>query len=79
MVPTMACALLMLMAFSHDGVAPGRPMPGVLRLSNQGYADYVTGDAQTAQNHVASVTFDWTNPSFSKLITHFTPTTNLTN
>ena len=79
MVPTMACALLMLMAFSHDGVAPGRPMPGVLRLSNQGYADYVTGDAQTAQNHVASVTFDWTNHTVFNSSMGFTPTTNLSN
>jgi hypothetical protein len=69
----------MVMAFTHDGGAPGGPPPGGLRLGNQDYAAYVTGDAQTAQNHVATVTFDWTNHSFSKLITRFTPSTNLTN
>lgn len=77
--PTMACALLTLMAFNHDGGGLGRPMPMALILSNQNNAAYATVGAQTAQNHLAAVTFGWTNDSVFKSIVRFTPTTNFTN
>jgi len=77
--PTMACALLTLMAFSHDGTGLGPKMPMALILSNQSSAVYATGGAQTGQNHLAAVTFDSTNRSVLESSIGFTPTTNLTN
>ena len=75
----MACALLTLVAFNHggDGLSP-KPMMALV-LSNQSYADYASGGEQTAQNHLAGVTFDWTNHSSFKSIIGFTPTTNFSN
>ena len=77
--PTMACALLTLMAFNHDGDALGRKQPMALILSNQDNAAYATGGAQTEQNHLAAVTFDWTNRSVFKSSIRFTPATNFSN
>ena len=50
-----------------------------LAMSNQSYAAYASGTGQTAQNHIASVTFDWTNHSEIKSIMGFKPTTNFIN
>jgi hypothetical protein len=77
--PTMACALLTLMALNHDGSGLPSPLPVVLRLSNQDNAAFATGDAQTRENQLAAVTLDWTNGSVFKSSIRFTPTTNLTN
>ena len=77
--PTMACALLTLMAFNHDGGGLGQKMPMALILSNQNNAAYATGGAQTEQNHLAAITFDSTNRSVLGSSIRFTPTTNLTN
>jgi len=79
MAPSLACALWTLMAIIHDGDSPGRTSPAVFRFDNQANAAYLASQGQTEQNHIATVTFDWTNPGFSKLITRFTPSTNLTN
>jgi hypothetical protein len=79
LAPTMACVLLTLMAFNHDGGALGvRPMMTIV-LSNQSYAAYVSGGEQTAQNHLAAVSFDSTNYGGFRSITGFTPTTNFSN
>ena len=79
LAPTMACVLLTLMAFNHDGGGLGvKPMMTMV-LSNQSYAAYASGGEQTAQNHLAAVTFDWTNHSGIKSIISFTPTTNFSN
>ena len=77
--PTMACALLTLMAFNHDGDGLGRKPAMALILSSQNAAAYAAGGAQTEQNHLAAVTFDWTNQSVFRSSIRFTPTMNLTN
>src|SRR5580698_3413317 len=61
LAPTMACALLTLMAFSHEGGGLDSNMPMALILSNQNNAAFASGGEQTGQNHLAAVTFDWTN------------------
>ena len=75
----MACGLFTLMAFNHDG-AGLNPSPILsMVMSNQSYAAYASGAAQSAQNHLATVTFDWTNHSEIKSIIGFKPTTNFIN
>ena len=77
--PTMACALLTLMAFNQDSGGLGQKTAMALILSNQNNAAYATGGAQTPENHLAAVTFDWTNRSDFKSSIRFTPTTNFSN
>lgn len=77
--PTMACALLTLMAFHRDGDGLGQKPAMALILSSQNDVAYATGGAQTEQNHLATVTFDWTNRSVFKSSIRFTPSTNLSN
>ena len=79
LAPAMACLLFTLMAFNHEGGGLGaQPMMGLV-LSNQSYAAYASGASQPAQNHLAGVTFDWTNHSEIKSIIGFKPTTNFIN
>jgi hypothetical protein len=79
LAPTMACALLTLMAFNRSGDGfDAKPIMAMV-LSNQSYAAYASGGAQTAQNHLAAVTFDSTNRSSFRSIIGFTPTTNFSN
>ena len=76
----MACALLTLMAFSHDNAGAGPKSASMaMILSNQNSVAYATGGAQTGQNHVAAVSFDSTNRSILESSIGFTPITNLTN
>jgi len=77
LAPTMACALLALVALNHDGVKETVPM--ALILHNQDNAAFASGGASSGQNHLAAVTFDWTNQSVFQSSIRFTPTTNLTN
>ena len=77
--PTMACALLTLMAFRHEDAGLESKMPMALILSNQNNAVYAGGETQTEQNHLAAVTFDSTNRSNLGSSIRFTPSTNLTN
>ncbi len=77
--PTMACALLTLMAFSHDTAGLGPKVSMAMILSNQNSAAYATGGAQTGQNHVAAVSFDSTNRSTLESSIGFTPINNFTN
>ena len=79
LAPTMACVLLTLMAFSHEGNGLGEKFPVAMLLSNRDSVVYAAGAAETAQNHVAAVTFDSTNRSGIKSIVGFTPTTNFSN
>ena len=76
--PTMACALLALMALNRDGNDLPSKMPSALILSSQNNAALASGTAQTEQNHVAAITFGWTNGSVSRSSIRFT-NTNLTN
>lgn len=75
----MACVLLTMIIFNHDGGGFGRPMPIPFVLTNQNSAAYAAGNAATEQNHLAAVTFDWTNRSGFQSSIRFTPTTNLSN
>jgi hypothetical protein len=79
LAPTMACALLTLMAFNHGGDGLGQKPMMAMVLSNQTLATYAVDGTQIAQNHVAAVTFDWTNRSAFKSSIRFTPTTNFSN
>ena len=75
----MACGLFTLLAFNHEGVGlETRPALSLI-MSNQSCAAYASGAAQSAQNHLATVTFDWTNHSEIKSIIGFKPTTNFIN
>ena len=79
LAPTMACVLLTLMAFNHGDDGFGQKSARHMVWSNQSEAAYAAGGEQTAQNHLASVTFDWTNHSGFKSIIGFTQTTNFSN
>ena len=79
LAPTMACALLTLMALSRSADSLGsKPMMAMV-LSNQSCLAYASDESQTAQNHLASVSFDSTNYGGFRSITRFTPTTNFSN
>jgi len=75
----MACALLTLMALNRESGGLPSKLPIALILSNQDNAAFATGGAQTRENHLAAVTFGWTNDSVFRSSIRFTPTTNLTN
>jgi hypothetical protein len=77
--PTMACALLTLMAFNRAGDGLGQRPAIALILSSQSRAAYATGGAQAEQNHLAAVTFDSTNRSVLGSSIRFMPTTNFSN
>lgn len=76
--PTMACALLALMALNRDGNDMPSKMPIASILSSQNDAAFASGTAQTEQNHLATVTFGWTNDSVLRSSIRFT-NSNLTN
>jgi hypothetical protein len=75
----MACALVTLMAFNRGGDGFNHPPVVKMILASPDSAAYASAGAQTAQNHLASVTFDWTNRSVFNSSMGFTPTTNLNN
>jgi len=79
LAPTMACAMLTLMAFNRNGDGLGQKPAMALILNDQNCAAYATDGEQTEQNHLAAVTFDWTNRSVFKSSIRFTPTTNFSN
>jgi hypothetical protein len=76
--PTMACALLALMALDRDGSGLPARMSITTILSSQNNAAFASGMGQNEQNHLAAVTFGWTNDSILRSSIRFT-TTNLTN
>lgn len=79
LAPAMACVLFTLMAFKHEGEGlDPKPVLSMV-MSNQSRATYVPGGAQTAQNRLDTVTFDWTNRSEIKSIVGFKATTNFIN
>jgi len=79
LAPAMACVLLTLMAYNRAGDGFGPKPAMALILSNQNAVAQATDGAQTAQNHLAAVTFDWTNQSVFRSSIRFTPATNLSN
>lgn len=77
--PTMACALLTLMALNRDGNGLKSDIPVGSILDSQDNAAFAAGGVQSKENHLAAVTFGWTNGSVFRSSIRFTPTTNLTN
>jgi hypothetical protein len=77
--PTMACALLTLMAFSHETSGLDPKVSMALILSDQNNAAFASGNGQSGQNHLALVTFDSTNRNNLGSSMAFTPITHLTN
>jgi hypothetical protein len=71
-------ATLTLMAFNPATGLGTRPVTPP-RLGVGSVAAYAGNDAQTVQNHVARITFDWTNHGNFHSSISFTPTTNLSN
>ena len=79
LAPAITCVILTLMAFNHGGDGfHSKPVMAMVVSNQSAAADALAGE-QTAQNHLASVTFDWTNRSGFKSIIGFTPTTNFSN
>jgi hypothetical protein len=78
LAPATACLLLTFLAlnrgndFSTD--AMNRKLETTMIMSNQSCAAYASG-AQEEQNHLAAVTFDWTNHGGFQSIIRFTPPT----
>jgi hypothetical protein len=71
----MACALLTFAGF-NSGNFNGAKNNLVFVLSNQNDAAYAGDGAASAQNHLACVTFDWTNHSGFNSSIGLTPSTN---
>jgi len=79
LAPTMACVLLTLLTFGQGRDGLGRAPLMATTFSNESGAVCAVDDSQTAQNHWASVTFDWTNRSDFKSSMRFQPITNFSN
>jgi len=78
--PVMACLLFAMLTFHfNNGVLP-EPKPGWAMISSNnspmaGFSD----SAQEVENHLAAITFDWTNHTGFKSSIGFTPKTNFSN
>ena len=79
LAPAAACLLLTFMSFSQAGKlamdSMNRKLETTMIMSNQNCPAYASG-SQDEQNHLAAVTFDWTNHSGFKSSISFTPFTN---
>jgi hypothetical protein len=79
LAPATACLLLTFLALNRGNDFSADPLKRKLEttmiMSNQSCAAYASG-AQDEQNHLAAVTFDWTNYSGFKSSISFTPSTN---
>lgn len=80
LVPAMACLVVSLAVLnSGNSLSPAslkHHLMGDLVLSNLSYSAYASGSGQTPQNHVDSLTFDWTNRSLLASPIGFTSSTN---
>jgi hypothetical protein len=78
LAPATACLLLTFLAFNQGGNlsmdSMNRKLETTMIMSNQSCAAYASG-AQDEQNHLAAVTFDWTNHGGFQSIIRFTPPT----
>jgi len=77
--PTMACALLALMALDRDDNSLHPRTPVAMVVGDQSAAAFSAGGERMGQNHLAAITFGWTNCSDFRSSIRFTPTTPLTN
>jgi hypothetical protein len=75
LAPAAACVLA-LMSLSHGSDDLGQKPALFLGTNHEIYA---ADSGQMTQNHLAAVTFDWTNHSGFKSSMGFTPTTNFSN
>ncbi len=79
LTPTTACLLLTLMMLNSSNPAmPRKPVLSMI-LSNDYGVFGAAGGSGSAENQLASVTFDWTNHTVFNSSMGFTPTTNLSN
>jgi len=78
LVPAAACMVLSMFALNPGNtLAPlSHHLMGSLTLSNLSYSAFNSGDSQNAQNHLASLTFEWTNRSGLSSPIGFTSSTN---
>jgi hypothetical protein len=79
LAPAMACVLLTLMVFNHENDELGTGPAITHIVTSQNRAASAADSTQTAQNHLAAVTFDWTNQSNFNSSIRFAPPTNLSN
>jgi len=76
LVPATACAILTLMA-GLPGALPAHQASLIpSALSNFTSAAYVSGASTIPQNHLAAVTFDWTNQGNTYSSIRFASSTN---
>ena len=77
LAPATACMALSLLALnSGNGLTlVHHPLGGQL-LNNLNYSAFASGSAQTPQNHMDSLTFEWTNRSVLSSPIGFTSLTN---
>jgi len=80
LVPAMACLVFSLGIMNPGGgFSPAslrHHLLGDLVLSNLSYSAFASGGGQTPQNHLDSLTFDWTNRSVLTSPIGFTSLTN---
>src|ERR1700744_4048882 len=79
--PAMVCSFFALMMFHFNGPEIMHETKPALSLlaSNGSSMVRFSDEAQEPQNHLAAVTFDWTNHTGFKSSIGFTPTTNFSN
>ena len=79
LTPTTACLLLTL-TMLNSGNTGMRQKPALsMVLINDGGVLAAADGTESPENHLASVTFDWTNHTVFNSSMRFTPTTNLSN
>jgi ABC-type uncharacterized transport system permease subunit len=80
LVPALACLMLSLAVLNPSTfLSPAslrHHLMGDLVLSNLSYSAFASGSAQAPQNHLDSLTFDWTNRSLLASPIGFTSSTN---
>jgi hypothetical protein len=77
----MVCVFFAVMMFhiNGDGILHERKPVLAMICSNENRATGFSDFAQETENHVSSVTFDWTNHTRFQSSIGFTPTTNSSN
>jgi hypothetical protein len=80
LVPALACVILSLGVLNPNTLLSPASLKhhlmGNLVLSNLSYSAYASSAEQTPQNHLDSLTFDWTNRSLLASPIGFTSSTN---
>lgn len=76
----MICLLFAMLMFHFNSGVLHEQKPAMAMISSNGdrLANF-SDQAQETENHMASITFDWTNHTGFKSSIGFTPTTNFSN